>query len=77
MASPCRCQFGSERAPHAVRNTTATLNAALNIQREALATSVGREITPVESEGAGLSRKIPAKLALMKQKVSYTIKRYG
>lgn len=77
MASPCRCQFGSERAPHAVRNTTATLNAALNIQREALATSVGREITPVESEGAGRTRKTPAKPASMKQKVRYTIKRYG
>ena len=53
------------------------VNAALNIQREALATVSWTGSHACGEEGAGVGRKTAVKPASMKQEVSHTIKRYG
>ena len=53
------------------------VNAALNIQREALATVSWTGSYACGEEGAGVGRKTAVKPASVKQEVSPTIKRYG
>ena len=53
------------------------VNAALNIQRETLATASWAGSNACGEEGSGCGRKSTAKPASVKQEVRHTIKRYG
>lgn len=53
------------------------VNAALNIERQSLATVSWTGSHACGEEGTGRSRKTPAKPASLKQEISHKIKRYG
>jgi putative transposase len=80
------CGVKAEVMPLSIREWTCAhcgaehdrdINAARNIEREALATASGAGSHACGEEGAGRGRKTPAKPASVKQEINRGIKRYG
>ena len=80
------CGAYSESMPLSIREWTGAhcgaehdrdVNAALNLQREALATASWAGSYACGEEGSGRSRKTPVKPASVKQEVSRGIKGHG
>ena len=80
------CGVKAEKMPLSVRDWTCAhcgaphdrdVNAALNIQREALATASWAGSHACGEEGAGRSRKTPAKPASLKQEITHGLFVYG